>query len=67
MQDLAFRELTSPDADLDKRLADRFAANSRVRQFSLLAAQYIISSTKIPKDFRGKLSQQIIEVSESRK
>lgn len=62
MQDIAFRELTTSSVDLDKRLSDRFSANTRVRQFVLLASQYIISASKIPKDFRVKLSQKIIEI-----
>jgi regulator of extracellular matrix RemA (YlzA/DUF370 family) len=61
-QDLAFREISVIDQSLDKRLATRLSGNSRVRQFIGLAAQYVISASRLPRDFRARLNQTLAEL-----
>jgi hypothetical protein len=59
LKDLAFREVNNPNADLDRRLADRFKSNNRVRQFSLLVASYLVDAVRLPKDFRSGFASDL--------
>jgi hypothetical protein len=56
---MAFRELTSPVADIDRRLATRLKANNRVRQFALAAVSYFCDASRVPRDFREFFSNEI--------
>lgn len=59
VKDMAFRELLSPVADIDRRLAARLRANNRVRQFSLAAAAYFADASKLPREFREVFSAEL--------
>jgi hypothetical protein len=59
IKDMAFRELTSPVADIDRRLATRLKANNRVRQFALAAVSYFCDASRVPRDFREFFSNEI--------
>lgn len=56
LKDLAFREVSTPTADLDRRLFQRLDANDRVRQFILATASYLIAATRLPKEFKDYLN-----------
>ena len=51
IKDLAFRGIAGIDTELDKRLAARFKAGNRVRQFSLAASNYYQRACKLPVEF----------------
>lgn len=59
IKDMAFRELTSPVPDIDRRLADRLKANNRVRQFTLAAVSYFSEASKVPREFREAFSDEL--------
>lgn len=59
IKDMAFRELSSPVDDIDRRLAVRLKANNRVRQFSLAAASYFADASKVPREFREAFSVEL--------
>ena len=59
VKDMAFRELSFPVADIDRRLAVRLRANNRVRQFSLAAASYFADASKVPREFREAFSIEL--------
>src|SRR3569623_95402 len=59
IKDKAFRELTIPDVDIDRRLSSRLRANNRIRQFSLAAAFYFTDAAKLPREFRETFSTEL--------
>lgn len=63
LQDLAFRELSVVNKDLDLRLRSRLLGNARVRQFINLATLYVSGAAKLPKEFREKANELVGELS----
>ena len=59
LKDLAFREVSSPTTELDRRLFMRLESNKRVRHLILASASYLIEATKLPKDFKTYLSNDV--------
>lgn len=59
LKDLAFREVSTPTAELDRRLSMRLESNSRVRQFILASASYLIEATRLPREFKEHLSKDL--------
>jgi len=59
LKDLAFREVSTPTTELDRRLAMRLESNSRVRQFILTSASYFIEATRLPREFKDQLSRNM--------
>lgn len=56
LKDLAFREVSIPTVELDRRLAMRLESNNRVKQFILVSASYFISATRLPREFKDQIS-----------
>ncbi len=59
IKDMAFRELSDINTDIDRRLSLRLKANNRVRQFALAAASYFVESNKLPREFRELFSTEL--------
>lgn len=59
VKDMAFRELTVPVSDLDRRLATRLKENNRVRQFTLAAVSYFSEASKVPNEFCKIFSEEL--------
>jgi hypothetical protein len=59
LKDLAFREVSIPTAELDRRLTMRLESNSRIRQFILASASYLIEATRLPREFKEHLSKDL--------
>lgn len=51
LKDMAFRDLSVPDIDIDRRLSSRLKVNNRIRQFSVAAASYFCDANKLPREF----------------
>ena len=59
IKDLAFRELSTPDPKIDARLVKRLQVNNRVRQYAISAASYLVSASKLPKEFKDHFAANI--------
>jgi len=59
LKDLAFREVCTPEKDLDRRLSQRLDSNDRIRQFVLATASYLIAATRLPKDFKDHINKDM--------
>ena len=49
-RELAIRQATEADADLDARLSGLLNSNKRARQFSLSMAEYLVSASGMPRE-----------------
>lgn len=59
LKDLAFRDVSTPIAELDRRLTIRLASNNRVKQFILASASYLTLATRVPREFKEGLSADL--------
>jgi hypothetical protein len=63
LKDMAFRELSTVDPQIDARLAKRLQANNRVRQYAMATANYLVSASRLPREFRDHLTTTLSSVS----
>ena len=60
--DLTVYNRTKSIAEKDERLARAVANSTRIRQFSIAQARYLIKSTRLPADFEEVLGQDFDEL-----
>lgn len=59
IKDMAFRELSIIDEQIDARLAKRLQANNRVRQYAIATGNYLVSASRLPREFSDHLGQSL--------
>lgn len=59
IKDLGFRELSTPSANVDARLARRLQANNRIRQYIMATASYLVGASRLPREFKDMLVERI--------
>jgi hypothetical protein len=59
IKDIAFRELSSVNPQIDARLARRLQANNRVRQYAIATASYLVNATRLPREFKDHLTSSM--------
>ena len=62
LRELSLKKITEPVAEKDEKLAQAVANSSRIRQFSIAQARYLIKATRLPTDFEEVLSQDFDEL-----
>lgn len=51
VKEIAFRELSNREDILEKNIKKRLLKNNRIQQFSTIVANYLVCSSRLPKDF----------------